>query len=636
MSGIAGIFYLDGRQINPNLLERMLDKINHRGKDKSGIWYSGSIGLGNNLLYTTPESLYEKLPLEDKERNLTLVSDARIDNRDELISELKLIRKKDEQITDSEIILSSYIKWQENCTKKLLGDFVFVIWDDRNKKLFCARDHMGVRPFYYFYVQNRFFAFGSEIKAILSLPEVSRKLNEIRLAEYLISIFDDKEITFYTDVLRLPPAHTLTIGNGGLNKRCYWTLDPKGELHLSSDVEYEEKFREIFTRAVKRRLRSAFPVGSFLSGGLDSSSIVCTALKIFKEENTDKKLHTFSFIFDEVPECDERYYINKVLEHCNGFLEKHFIHGDKISPLTDIEKVFFHNDEPFYAPNLFLHWEAYKMASKNGVRILLDGIDGDTVVSHGYLRIAELLRAFQMKELYTEVSGLSKNTGYPAWKILLSYGVKPSIPGILKQAKQKLCHFNAFHTSALYSPLNKEFAKLVGMRGIQEQKGRWRWQKTLSSLKEEHDLRLSWGLIPFTLELMNKAYAAFSIDSRYPFFDKELVEYCLSLPSDQKLRGGWTRSILRRALKNILPCEIRWRKNKSNLGTNFKLGFLESDREFVKKIALQKPDIVNKYVDIPSLDKLYKDCYNPTTKGTDKVMALWNVVTLGLWLESKH
>ncbi len=215
MSGIVGMYCLDGRSVDQKDLRRMVDKIAHRGPDGSDIWCNGSVGLGHRMLWTTPESLKEKLPLVHRSGKLVITADARIDNREELIKALNLTDKKPEDITDSELILYSYEKWEENCPEKLIGDFAFAIWDGFKRKLFCVRDHMGVKPFYY-YKSDKIFIFASEIKTLLCLKEVPQKLNELMVAFYLARIFKDNTITFYHDIVRLPAANSINVSKDNL------------------------------------------------------------------------------------------------------------------------------------------------------------------------------------------------------------------------------------------------------------------------------------------------------------------------------------------------------------------------------------------------------------------------------------
>src|SRR6267142_6895205 len=280
MSAILGIYYLDSRPVDRMDLDRMIETLAHRGSDGSGVWNDKSVGLGHRMLWTTPESLHERLPLAKD--GLTITADARIDNRDELINLLRLPPRPSESISDSELILAAYELWGEHCPEKLLGDFAFAIWDSRKQLLFCARDHFGVKPFYY-YSSDKVFTFATEIKALLRLPEVPRQLNETKIAAHLTSIDIDKEITLYRDILRLPPAHSIKVNREGIRVQSYWSLDPSRSQVMRSDEEYAEAFRELFTEAVRCRLRSAFPLGFMLSGGLDSSSVTCVARNLLAQ-----------------------------------------------------------------------------------------------------------------------------------------------------------------------------------------------------------------------------------------------------------------------------------------------------------------------------------------------------------------
>src|SRR2546427_256925 len=313
VTGIAGLWRRDGRPGEPAELDGMLARVAHRGPDGTGAWREGPVALGHGMLHTTPESLREQQPLVGTRGDLVLVADARIDNRGELCSLLPA----PSDATDAELILAAYERWGEHCPEHLLGDFAFAMWDGRTQRLFCARDHFGVKPLYYHHRPSRLFAFASEIKGLLALPDVPRRLNETRVADYLVPLLEDKVITFYEEIVRLPPAHRMVVSRDGVLIEQYWALDPEREIRMKSDAEYAEAFREIFTEAVRCRLRSAFPVGSMLSGGLDSSSIACVARELLAEDGGGK-LHTFSAIFPDVPECDEREYIDAVVAGGGG------------------------------------------------------------------------------------------------------------------------------------------------------------------------------------------------------------------------------------------------------------------------------------------------------------------------------
>jgi asparagine synthase (glutamine-hydrolysing) len=618
MSGIAGVYLLDGKAVERKDLERMKDSIAHRGPDGSGLWLEASVGLAHQMLWTTPESLHEKLPLE--EDWLVITSDARVDNREELLPELGL----SSEVPDSLVILRAYRRWGKGCVDHLLGDFAFVIWDKASDELFCARDHMGVKPFYYYYEPGKIFAFGTEIKALLAMPGVPREINEVRIADYLVPMMEDKEITFYLGILRLPPAHIMEINSDGLRKEVYWALDADREIRFDSDEEYAHAFREIFTEAVRCRLRCAFPVGSMLSGGLDSSSIVCVARELLPE---DKRLKTFSAIFDIVKECDERPYINAVL--AQGGLDPYFVHADEIGPLTNIDEMLWHEDQPFLAPNLFMHWALYSVANQQKVRVILDGVDGDTTVSHGRAYLTELARRGRLISLAREVKGYSRNFGTSPWTVLMRRAILPNFPETMRE-RMHAFRRRGVASIASYQIFNQDFAARIDLksRQVKLQRGRYRLMQTS---RGDHWYRLTRGLLPFYLEVADMAAAAFSIEPRNPFFDKRLLEFCLAMPPDQKIRQGWTRWIMRRALENILPKEIVYRGGKSNLGPNFRHGLVTLNRSVLVSF-MNDMKIIEHHVDICALRESYKRYVLYEKKRSDDEIAIWRSITLAIWM----
>lgn len=204
----------------------MMGRLAHRGPDGAAAWLEGSAGLAHCRLRTTPESLDERLPLTGAGGSLVLTADARLDNRTDLAAALGC----EPATTDAELLLAAYLRWGPQAPEYLLGDFAFAIWDAQRQRLFCARDHLGVKPFYYHHNPGRLFCFASEIKALLALPQVPAELNEVRVADYLLPMLEDQEITFYRQIVRLPPAHRMTVTRRGACLERYWALDPEREI----------------------------------------------------------------------------------------------------------------------------------------------------------------------------------------------------------------------------------------------------------------------------------------------------------------------------------------------------------------------------------------------------------------------
>jgi asparagine synthase (glutamine-hydrolysing) len=357
-----------------------------------------------------------------------------------------------------------------------------------------------------------------------------------------------------------------------------------------------------------------------LSGGLDSSSVVCVARALLRE-NGKQPLRTFSAIFDDVPECDERPFINAVL--AQGGLEPHFVHADRISPLTDLNRIFHHEDEAFWVPNLFMSWGGlYNSAHQQGVRVLLDGCEGDCTVSHGFEYLPELVRRGHWWTLMEDVIGLSKNLNIPPLAILWRFSLRPLAPDFVVRAWRVLRNRNR-PERGVNSIIRPEFSQRYVAPSVNQ-------AKAARNPRECHWHDLVSGLHSYILEIANKAAAAFSIEPRHPFYDRRLVEFCLALPPEQKLNRGWTRAILRRALVDVLPAEVAWRGSKVNLSANFVRGLLAFERGTLEEVIMNDAKAIEAYVDITAVRRAYEQ-YVSKGKNAD-ALTVWKTVTLALWL----
>ena len=640
MSAIFGILNLDNQPLREVELRRMGERLAHRGPDSRGLWQDGSVGLGHLMLGTTPESLIEFLPSKRANAELVITADARLDNRNDLIADLVNECSSNEPITDSEIILRAYERWGEACPEHLLGDFAFAIWDARRQTLVCARDHFGIKPFLFHLTPSRIFAFASEIKALFCLPEVPCRLDEIKVAAHLAAVADDKTRTFFEDIKRLPPGHVLILSRDDFRIREYWTLDPNRELKLASDEQYAEAFRELFGEAVSCRLRSSTPIGSMLSGGLDSSSITCMARELLAKDDKTT-LHTFSAVFNQVPECDESSFQRSVLSQNN--VVPHQVIADQISPLTDLDKVIWHQDEPCFAGNLYLHWSQYGPAKDLGIRVMLDGFDGDTTVSHGLGYLTELAQSGRWMALAREVKAYSEKLeqpwlgAYRAW--VMKYGINPWISRstVLRQGKRVAQALNRKLANQPVSdggstrwrvPFNEELAKRLNLPE--------RFQsinKKPRTERENHYQLLTRAILPDSLEVLDRAAAAFQLEVRYPFFDKRLVEFCLALPPQQKMFRGWTRMVMRRAMKDVLPAEIQWRGGKSDLGPGFEYGLRTHEKQRLESVFMHKSGLIEQYLDVSAVRAAYERFVAGVATENESLL-MWRAASLALWLQS--
>jgi asparagine synthase (glutamine-hydrolysing) len=640
----------------------MVDILAHRGPDGRAIWSEGSVGLGHGMLHTTPESLNEHLPFERD--GLAITADARIDNREELIGSLRLETHQRRRISDSELILHAYRKWKEECPARLIGDFAFAIWDSTEHLLFCARDPFGIRPLFYHHSDN-LFVFASEIKALFRVPGVPRQLDELRIGYHLVPTVEDKAITFYRDIRRLVPGHSLVLTLSGVRYQAFWSLDSSREVHLPSDKDYAEAFREIFFEAVRCRLRSAFPIGSTLSGGLDSSAVTCVAREQLAQDG-DPILQTFSAVFDQTPQCDERSYIDAVLSQ--GGLEPHYIQADRLNPFTDLEEVFGFTDEPFSSPTFYLFWGLCRAAREQGVRVLLDGLDGDTAVHHGDSYLAELARGGEWVKFASEARAIASHENLPSVPSLIrQYGL-PYLTELAQAGRWDVFAREGAAFSGQFGFRRRDVWWHCGVQPVIVEPTRRLWRRWLGnedgvdrvgnlirpefanrngladrirglrakrsvsprSAREEHHALLTSGLLPYAFELTDKASAAFGMESRHAFADRRLVEFCLALPPQQKLREGWIRLIVRRALSDVLPAKVAWRGGKTVNSPAVTAAFGAVKTALLDEIIMKEAGPLESYVNVTALRELYQR-YLARNDLHDEIL-IWQAATLALWL----
>jgi asparagine synthase (glutamine-hydrolysing) len=287
----------------------MLAVIAHRGPDDLSLWAVGAVALGHAMLRTSPQSGHEKQPLVDVDANLCLAMDGRVDNRSELAATLKESGFNLTINTDAEMILRAYQCWGEELLNRVLGDFAFAIWDGSRKHLFCARDPIGVKPFYY-YCDGRTFLCGSELQEILAHPAVAPEPNEEFIGANLSGRIIDRNSTLYRHVFRLEPGHSMTLGSSGMRKRRYFDLNSSRIIRLKTNRDYGDHFLEVFKSAVLSRLCSHNgAVAAELSGGLDSSMTVGTSASMMRDGTAaDLRFETFSLVFPDAI-ADEREFI---------------------------------------------------------------------------------------------------------------------------------------------------------------------------------------------------------------------------------------------------------------------------------------------------------------------------------------
>ena len=660
MGTIFGIFQRQGRAADRSRLEAMAAALEARVADRQWLWAHATCALGARLLLRAPGADSEVAP-PDHALDHVIACDARIDNRAALIAQFAL---EDAPQSDSALILALYRSAGRDFVSHLEGAFAFAIFDAKAQTLFCARDHFGEKPFAYA-VSGETFAFASEAHAVIAAGLTPAGLDEQRLADILQHHPSDNAATIYAGIARLPPAHILIVSRQEFSIAPYWQPAVPAQPAGGSDDEIAARFRKLLTEAVACRVSSTTPVGCFLSGGLDSSAVTMLAREALAAERPGEALFTYSAIFPDIPESDERRWIEEVEQSAGpelSPLRTHWLRADKIGPVDYAAELVDSLDEPVLTPNLFKTWALGAAARDDGVGVMLTGHDGDTVVSHGFAWLTELALAEDWDTLERELARiceLLENYDWVRPAFLRDY-VLPVLPylrnraavfRLARTAKALRTRFGISHRDIARALLPRAAVRLKRLlrpgapaAGMAEIAASFRasppFRRRQAARRRDfpidtgtaHLLGLQSPLIAETFEFFDRIGARLGVEMRHPFFDRRLVEFCLSLPRDQKVRDGWTRFVMRSALGGILPEAIRWRRDKSNLGHNFAVSLLK-DARALQNIFQRPPETFASYWDTQALGRLLAR-YVSSPTATD-ALTLHLAFTHALWLQKR-
>ena len=365
------------------------------------------------------------IPATDPQCELALVGDVRLSAHDELRHALGLEAVHD--LGDPDLVLASYQQWGGRFVEHLTGDFAFALWDARHRRLVCARDPFGSQPVYY-HLSPSLLALASDPEAILRLPGIPRRLHARPLVEYLFGCYDDTESTPWVDIRRLPPGAAMVVSPDAVHTRSFWQPEAVPELRLGSDGDYEEAFRTALADAVRSRLAPT-GVGVSLSGGLDSSSLTCIAQPFY----SGGRLTTISAVFDREPGSDERLYSAAAAAHVGA--DNHHCHPEQTSPLADGELAPWTGPAPSCDHQAASSRTISEAAGDHGVSVLLSGVGGDSVVSHGVAYLTELAGTGHAGRFLTEARALARRHDRPLIPLVRKYGLRPFVPDAIRRAR---------------------------------------------------------------------------------------------------------------------------------------------------------------------------------------------------------
>ena len=562
---------------------------------------------------------------------LTITGEVRLDNRDELFRALDVGPEERRRLTDLALILLAYERWGEACAEKLLGDFAFAIHDERTGRAFGARDHLGVKPFYY-RVSEKGLAFATRASAIGEIDGLPLDLDDRRVADVCVPDLEcvDLTSTFYLGVYRLPPGHRLTFEAGRASVAPYWRPDPSREIRLGSDEEYVEAFREIFTEAVRCRLSGK--TASMLSGGLDSSAIVGFARAIL-ERDQGLQLTTVSAMTDE-PGCEESRHIRAVLE-LPGLDPITLRPGDIEAYQGEFETFLKSMEEPFDS-NMTIPLLSYSAARRRGFRAVLDGVDGDIVATLDPDILTGLLRNGNWGRAYREARGFASfyRGVYAPWssvgRLIALNACRAFVPRFVRTAAHPLQRRREVRDALARSFVSRECAASTDVPG--RLRGLFAIRDLYPSMtaRERRAGELVHPQLCVALERYHRVAASQGIEARHPFLDKRVVEFCLALPWDQKVRDGWSKWIIRQATAGFLPDTVRFRRNRwLSLGWRFHSAFMAKSSAFLEGELSRDMTALAPYADRARLRELNNRYVHGDATAAE---TLWTAAVLSFWL----
>lgn len=635
MSGIAGAADRNGAESSPPLpeiLRGLLAAMAHRGgvalpssgrpsvvlREAIGHgqgqgWADAHCALGAQLLPRTPEDSLEQQPLRDPASGCVLVWDGRLDNREELAAALE---DSAQSLPDSALVLRAFLRWREGCAAKLLGDFAFAVWHPKERALYAARDPMGVRPLFYHASGDRF-ALASEVQALFTVPGVTRTPDDVMAGEALLwwTAFAEIERTFYRDVNRLPPAHWLRWTVNGLRIERYWDIDPGRQLRYPQREQYIEQYADVLRQAVSCRLRSARPIGIFLSGGMDSSAVASVTgqlapaagartfhLQLTGDENDESRIAGEVAQNAGLPFLSNPLRARMVLDELEPFLRLTGV------PQADL---FFPND-----------LSLMRMAAAEGCGPLFTGDGSDEVFAYAWGYVADLVRSLRCVRLARTLKPYSAYHGHPTG-YFLKKSVRYFVPRPLHAAWRRL---RWREVPAWIAP---DFARRIGLT---DRLCRLPAPTRFSSFSTQDDyVALTRGRRVLMDESRELLAARLGLEYRFPFYDSRMLEFMFAVPWELKVDGWKVKPFLREA-PGLLPEELRHATRKANYNSFADRQWEAQDWKWLAEIFNSPPQRALEYVNLPAARSLQQSASAGARSSRQISLAILNFF---LWLRTE-
>jgi asparagine synthase (glutamine-hydrolysing) len=617
MCGIVAVV-APGDTLDRLTLDTMRDRIAHRGPDGRASWMAGTnagrVGLGHRRLAIIDLSAAAAQPMFSPDGSVAIVYNGEIYNYVELRAELKSLGTAFTTRSDTEVLLAAYLRWGVDCLPRLNGMFAFALWDGRSNELFVARDRFGEKPLFRADIPGGGVAFASEIKALLAHPLLEARVDEATLAAYTGGRFyEDGPETMFRGIHRIPPAHAALVDATGRTTRQwrYWTPDYTAVRDDLSDQEIVTRFSELLTRSVEMRLRSDVPVGTSLSGGLDSSMLVCLIARS-RDRSDVVTQNTFSGRYDDDPSISEGPEIDLVTKHAN--VNAYAVTPDPRRMVDEIERLHWHQEEPFLSASIYMQWCVMRLAQEHATTVLIDGQGADELLAgyQFYFRAhqLDLIDRRRPLELWQETRAFSnrlrrRSSGFPNGRRRFDARIAYSLPA--------LAALSARTPSPFAGPYDVGVAPArPGMR-----------------LRRQVSESLLYNSLPMLLRYADRNGMAFSREGRLPFLDHELVDFCISLPDRSLVRQGWQKYVLREAGEGILPRAIQWRADKVGYAAPLDLWLRGPLKEWAYERLFSGSITGVEGYDAQALRGLWEAHQAATAEHS---WALWRWISLGEWL----
>jgi len=621
MCGIAGFLTKDSTAFDSYyVIKRMTKTLNHRGPDGEGIevFQSPKFGcvtaLGHRRLKIIDLSEKARQPMFNDDKNLSIVFNGELYNYLELKEELLAKGYNFFSSSDTEVILNAYAEWGTGCFERFNGMWALAIFDKKKKKIILSRDRFGKKPLYYYKTSGEFI-FASEIKAILKYPGVLRKPNHDKIYRYIARNYryvDIDEKSFFDNIDQIPKSSYVEIDEYlNITARKYWQIDPPLIKEEIDEKEAIDTFRDRLMDAVKIRLRSDVPVGCMLSGGLDSTSITSIAYKVF-----NKRIIAFSGITgEEKGVYDESDYINSVIRETNANF--HYIRPEPADVVDTVDEMLYYHDEPVCTVTWYNLYLIAKKISKEKVPVILNGHAGDELLAgyweHYHYNFYELDKSGNTKELEHEISCWKQNHGRAPSEIEKYRSYINDLEGGRTAEVDRFSDYSYCFKEEIIKKYHRKISLENGYTNL---------------LNRRLYSELFYETVPASLRPEDRNTMSQSIESRSPFLDYKLAEFCFSLPNKFKIRNGVGKWILREAMKGILPEDVRTRKDKA--------GFIAPADEWFRTINKKQIfDIINSdsfnsrnLFNINRVNEMFKE---HVERKKNHQMVLWQIINLELW-----